>query len=52
MGGCCEDGYERLGSIKGIEFHDKLGACWLLKEDSAALSYLIIYYPIYYYLPV
>jgi hypothetical protein len=36
--GYCEHGNELSGSIKCREFFDKLSDCWLLREDSAALS--------------
>jgi hypothetical protein len=41
VAGCCEDGDEPSGSIKGGEFL-RLSGCWLFKRDSAPWSELII----------
>jgi hypothetical protein len=35
VAGCCEDGNEPSGSIRGEEFRDQLSDYLLLKEDSA-----------------
>jgi hypothetical protein len=40
VAGCCEHGYEPLGSIKGGEFVNSVSDCWVVKRT---LFYVVSY---------